>query len=474
MNTELIEISPTNKEIRIEVEPEAVRRVYDSVSRKYASKAQVPGFRKGMAPIDVIRMRYREEIKSDVIQELIPPRVTEAIREHQLSPLAEPHLHLNDPENLKVNGSQAIGFSVHVQVMPEIPKPKYKGLEAVRRIRPIEDEEIENIIEEQRQQQSTLVPIEGRKSKDGDTVIVDLKGTFQDDPNADPIEVNDLEVQLGDEVIEKSFSENLVGVEADDEKEFEVEYPKEFSSPALAGRKVKYQAKVKSVGSVELPELDDEWVESLGEDFKTLKDLREKLREDMEKVAKADSDSRVRNDLIAKLIEASEFEVPNALIESQAQSLLNNFAQDLAQRGVDLSKVDQSFVETTYNQMKIQAERDVRGAMLLEQIADIEKVEIGKDKVDNEIETMAKHYQVSTDEVRKMLEEQGGEAMIENNLRTRAAVEVLVDKAKITDGEWVNENQAQPVEKSDSKKKSSKKKKAAAKTKSKPEAKDGK
>ncbi len=441
MNTELIDVSQTKKEIRIEVSPDEVRVVYESVSRKYANGAQVPGFRKGMAPLDVIRMRYKEEIKSDVIQQILPPKVTEAIREHQLSPLAEPHLHFDDAENVKVNGSQPLVMSVHVQVMPEIPKPNYEGLEAIRRVRPIDDDEIENIIEEQRQKQATLVPIEDRLSRDGDMVIIDLKGTFDDDPEADPIEVNDMEVQLGDEVIEKSFTDNLVGVKTDDQKEFSVEYPEEFSSPALAGRKVSYTAKVKSVGTVELPDFDDEWVKSLGQEIATVKELRSKLRKDLEAVAKADADSRVRNDLIGQLIEGAEFEVPAALIESQAQTLLNNFGQDLAQRGVDLSKVDQSFIETTYNQMKGQAERDVRGAMLLEKIAEQENVEIEKDAVAGEIEKMAAQYQMPSEEVRKMLDQQGGEAMIENNLRTREAVEALVKKAKVTDGDWVDENQ---------------------------------
>jgi len=247
MNTELTDVSPTNKEIRIEVPPEEVRKVYDSVSKKYADKAQVPGFRKGFAPLDVVRLRFKEEIKSDVIQEILPPKVTEAIRKHQLSPIAEPHLHLEDSEALKVNGSQPLIMSVHVEIMPEIPTPEYESLKATRRVRPIKDDELDNIIDEQRQQQSTFIPIEDRSSQDGDMVIVDLNGTFEDDPDADPIEVNDLEVQLGDEVIEKSFSDNLQGVEIDDNKEFVVQYPDEFSSPALAGRTVNYTAKVKSI-----------------------------------------------------------------------------------------------------------------------------------------------------------------------------------------------------------------------------------
>lgn len=463
MNTELKDVSATNKEIRIEVSPDDVRKVYDKVSRKYAEKAQVPGFRKGLAPLDVIRMRYKDEIKQDVIQEILPPIVTEAIQEHGLQPLTEPHLHLEDAENVKVNGSQPLVFSVNLQVMPEIPQPDYEGLKATRRVKPVGEEEIENIIEERRQQESTLIPVEDRPSEDGDMVIVDLVGTFADEEDADPIEVNDLEVQLGDELIEKSFTENLVGVKADDEKEFTVEYPQEFSSPALAGRTVNYKAKVKTVGKVELPEMDDDWVKSLDEGFDSLEDLRGRLREDMENMAKADAEGRVRNELIAKLVEQHDFEVPNALIESQAQNLLNNFAQDLAQRGVDLSKVDQSFVETTYQQMKGQAERDVRGAILLEKIAEAENVEVKPEEVAEEIERMARYYQRPVDEFRKILDQQGGEAMIENNLRTRKAVETLVEKAKIEDGEWV-EDRTVPAEEGETAGEEKEKKKPAKKS----------
>ncbi len=129
------------------------------------------------------------------------------------------------------------------------------------------DEEIESVIDERRQQQSTMIPVEDRKSQAGDVVIVDLKGTFLDDEKADPIEVNDLEIKFGDDLVEKSFTENLIDASEDDEREFTVEYPEEFSSSALAGRTVAYNAKIKSVGIVELPEVDDEWVTSLDEGY---------------------------------------------------------------------------------------------------------------------------------------------------------------------------------------------------------------
>jgi trigger factor len=441
MKTELKEISPTQREIHIEVDAEALKAAYGKVSQKYAKGASIPGFRKGYAPLDVVRLRYKEEIKSDVLQQVLPPMVTEAIQEHKLHPLTEPHLHIEDAENVKVNGSQPVSLHVHFEVMPEIPMPKYEGIEVTRRVKPVEDGEVEDLIAARLQQEAALIPVEGRASELGDTVIADLEGTFDDDPDGQPITAENLEVKLGDEVIEKSFTENLAGVKEDDEKEFTVSYPAEFSSAALAGKTVHYKAKIKSVGRMETPELNDDWAKSLDEDYKSLADLRKKLRSDLETYSKTDADARLRNNALAKLIEENAFEVPPVLVESQARNLLNNFAQDLQQRGVDLEKVESNFVQMAFEQMQTQAERDVRGAMLLEKIAEAEGVEVKQEEVDEEIAKMAEYYRTTPDEVKLSLEKQGGTGTIDNNLRTRKAIEALIAKAKVTDGEWIDESQ---------------------------------
>jgi trigger factor len=439
MKTELKEISPTQREIHIEIDEASLKAAYGKVSQKYARGASVPGFRKGYAPLDVVRLRYKEEIKSEVLQQIVPEKVTAAIQEHNLHPLAEPHLHIDDAENIKVNGTQPIALHVHVEVMPEIPVPKYDGIEVSRRVKPVDDGEIEDLINSRLNQEAALIPVEGRASEIGDTVIADLEGTFDDDPNADPIKADDLAVVLGDEVIEKAFTENLVGVMADENKVFTVAYPAEFSSPALAGKTVHYKAKIKTVGRSETPELNDEWAKSLDEGYESLADLRKRLRADLETYAKSDADARVRNDAVAKLIEENAFEVPKTLIENQARNLLNNFARDLQQRGVDLNKVESNFIEMAYHQMQGQAERDVRGAMLLEKIAEAEKVEVSKSEVDEEIGKMAEYYRTTPDEVRSSLEQQGGEGTIENNLRTRKSVEALIGKVKVVESEWIDE-----------------------------------
>ena len=475
MKTELKEISPTQREIHVEIDAAVLKDAYGKVSQKYARGASVPGFRKGYAPLDVVRLRYKEEIRSEVLQQVIPETVSNAIEEHNLQPLSEPHLHIDDADNVKVNGSEPIALHVHVEVMPEIPVPKYEGIELTRRVKPVDDQEIDHLIASRLKQEAALIPVDGRPSEMGDTVIADLEGKFDDDPEGEPIKAENLEIVLGDEVIEKAFTENLVGVSEDDEKEFTVAYPPEFSSPALAGKTVHYRAKIKTVGRSETPELNDEWAKSLDEGYESLGDLRKKLRADLETYSKSDADARIRNEVLGKLIEENEFEVPKTLIENQARNLLNNFARDLQQKGVDLNTVDNNFIEMAYQQMQTQAARDVRGAMLLEKIAEAEKVSVSKEEVDEEIGKMAEYYRATPEELRSSLEKQGGEATIENNLRTRKSIEALIDKAKVSDGEWIDEaseNAAGEAKEEDKAKKSAAKKKAPAKKAAKASAKE--
>jgi trigger factor len=446
MKAQIREVSPTQKELTIEIDADVLKESYGKVSKRYADRATVPGFRKGYVPLDVVRLRFKDEIKGDVLQDVIPSKVEEAIREHHLHPLAEPHLRLDDQENIKVNGSEPLSLHVHVEVMPEIAEPKYDGIEVIRRVRPVEDSQVEDLIAERLQKEAALIPVEGRASAIGDTVIADLEGTFDDKPDEEPIKADDLEIVLGDEVIEKSFTDNLVGVKEDDEKAFTVAYPDTFSSEALAGKTVHYKAKIKSVGRTEVPEMNDDWAKSLDEGYKSVADLRKRLKADLEKLAEADADARLRNNVIAKLIEENAFEVPNTLIENQARNLLNNFIQDLRSRGADINKLENEFIQMAYNNMRQQAERDVRGAMLLDKVAELEKVAVADAEVDEEINKMAEYYRASADEIRQSLEKQGGEVdNIRNNLKSRKAIEAVVVKAKVTDGGWIDEN-VQPAE----------------------------
>jgi trigger factor len=440
MKTEITDISPTRKEIKIEIEAEAVKKVYQKMCVKYSKLVSVPGFRKGFAPMDVVKMRYSEEIQNETLRELLPEKVTQAVQESGLEVIGEPELHLENQGTMKVNGTQPISLHVHVEVYPEITNIDYKGLEATRRVRPVEETEIEEVISERLTHSSALVPVEDRKSQSGDTLIVDLVGVFVGE-DAQPIAAEDLEIKLGESYVEATFNENLTGVEQDDVKTFSVEYPVDYSTPALAGKTVNYTATVKSVGVVEIPEADDAWAQGLGEEFESMKDLRSKLRDDMELMAKLEADNRAKDELITQLINKNNVEVPSRLVENQARNLLNNFAQDMMNRGIDPKQINEDFVKMAMQSFSVQAEKDVLGALLLEKIAEVEKVEISKEEIDEEISKMAVYYKTTVDDIRKSLEKSGGEFSVSERLRSRKAVDVIYDNAKITDGEWLDEAQ---------------------------------
>lgn len=444
MKTEVIDKTPTNKEVKIEIPADVVKEAYGRICSRYRNSATLPGFRKGMAPMPQVVAKYKEEIKNDVVREVIGGNIQTAIAESGLKPLAEPQVHFDDFDGMKVDGSEPIKVHVHVEVMGEVPTPDYKGIEVARRVRPVPTDDTEKVIEDLRKRGAAMIPVEGRKSEVGDTVTVDLVGTFVDEDGAEPIKAEGVEIAIGDENIEKSFSENLVGLGEDEEKEFTVTYAPDFGSADLAGKTVKYLAKIKAIGRVELPEADDDWAKSLEGEYESMKDLRDKIQKDMETMSKADADARVRNDVVGELIKKHEFEVPKAFVDNQAYNLLNRWAQDLAQRGMDPKNMDQQFMQMVYTQMRPQAELDVRGSLLLERVAEIESVEVTEEEINDEILRIANHYRVPTDDVRASLAADGGGDNLKHQLRTRKTIEVIVSHAKISDEPWIEED-SEPV-----------------------------
>jgi trigger factor len=440
MKTELVDVSPTRKEIKIEIEKEVVRSAYDRISDRYAQAASVPGFRPGHAPRAVVRTRFKDKIRGDVLQELVPQAVQDAIQKHSLAVIGEPELHLENSENLSSNfGSEPISLHVHVEVLPEVTLGEYKGLEAARRVRPVTDEDVERVIESLREASGSLQPVEDRAAELGDTVTVTFHGKFVDAPEEEDINVEDVDVELGGAGVQQEFTDNLLGVRVDEEKTFTVDYPEDFTSRGLAGKKVEYLATVTAVRRKELPEMDDEWAKSLGDDFDTLEGLREKVREDLQERSRMESENRVRGEVMRKLVDAHPFEVPETIREHQANHRLEGLVRDMMGRGIDPRSQEFNW-EGVRESLKAQADFDVRGSLLLEKIADQEKIEVTDEEVEEEINQLAASARQSVEQVRAALTKEGGATSIADRLRNRKALDLLVENARVTDEEWQEEN----------------------------------
>jgi trigger factor len=449
MKNELIDVSPTRKEIRIEIEPEEIRSAYDRISKQYSKAATVPGFRPGHAPTSVVRTRYKSEIRSDVIRELLPDAVNAAIAEHSIHAIGEPNVELDNTEALDNLGDQPITVKVGLEVLPEITLSEYKGLEITRRLRPITDADIDRVIDEFRNSTAAFMPVEDRPSELGDTVTINARGKFADEPDAEEIKVDDVEVVLGGPGVQQEFTENLTGVRPEETKTFLVDYPQDFSSPGLAGKKVEYAAEVTAVRKKELPELDDEWAASLGGDVDSIATLKTKVREDLEARATAESDHQMRGEVVRKLVAAHQFEVPESLVEQQTVHRLEEIARQMMNRGVDPRTAQLDWAGAR-EELKVQAEEDVRATMLMEKIAEAENITISDEEIEAEIESIATATRQSIEQVRAALTKNGGERSIAQRLRNRKALDLLIENARVTDAEWTEPTEADDAPKEES------------------------
>ncbi len=436
MKTELIDVSPTRKEIEIEIEPAEVRSAYDRVTQQYGKAATVPGFRPGHAPTSVVRTRYKSEIRSEVLRELLPQAIHNAIHEHSLTALGDPQVEFDNTQDMEHLGEASLKLKIGVDVLPEITLDTYKGLEADRRTRPVTDADVDKMIEGLRDASASLQPVEDRVSESGDTVTINARGKFVDEPEADEIKVDEVEVVLGGPGVMEEFTENLTGVSADESRTFTVDYPADYNSSGLAGKKIEYVAEVTAVRKKELPELDDEWAQSLGGDFDSVAALRARVREDLELRSKAESDRQLHDDLIRKLLDAHKFEVPQSLVEEQTNYRLQGVAREMMGRGIDPRRVELNW-EAAREDLKVQAEQDVRISMLLEKIAEAENITVSDEEVEAEIQSIATASQQPIEQVRAALTKNGGERSIAHRLRNRKALDLLTENAHVTDAEWI-------------------------------------
>lgn len=440
MKTQLKEISSTQKQIDVEIDAKDVRSVYDQVSDRYAKMANVPGFRPGHAPRAVVRTRFKDQIRTEVLRELLPDAVQKAVDEYKLEPLGEPQLDLETAAGLEPLGEEPISFQVKIEVLPEIKLGEYKGIEGKRRTRPISDDDVEKVIENLREGSATLEPVEDRGAQLGDTVTANFHGTFLDEPEAEPINVEDVDVVLGGPGVVAEITDNLLETKPEDEKTFRVSYPEDFSSKGLAGKQIDYAVKINGVRVKQLPELDDEWAESLGDEIESLSDLRAKVRTDLEARSKIEAEGQLRAGLVRQLVEAHEFEVPERLVQHQTEHRLESVVRDMANQGIDPRNPELDW-EKARESLKDQAVYDLRSSLLIERIADEEKIDVTEQEIDDEINAIADASNQSPEQVRAILTKQGGERSIAGRLRNRKAMEILVANANVTDEEWKEEPQ---------------------------------
>jgi trigger factor len=410
----------TKREIEVEIPQDEVSRETDVLIQKYQKLARIPGFRRGHVPASVIRQRFSQEIQNDVVDALIPKFFRKETERLGLTPISQPRV-----TDLHAHEGKPMHFKASFEVMPEIKVEGYKELRAEHPEIVVTDEEVEESLKGLQEQKATFSAVEGRSIAEGDYAQASLDGTpKKDEPGTKPVHMDDVMVEIGGKNTMPEFTENLKGTSPGDEREFDVHYPEDFSDERLRGKTFSYRVKINAIKQKSLPELNDDFAKELGE-FSTLDEVRKRIREGMEQERRQNSEREAKDKLLTELIRRNEFEVPDALVEHQIDIRLERGLRALAAQGMSAEHMKKMDLGRLRAGQREQALQEVKASLLLEKISDEEKIEVGDDEIDGEINALAKQTNQTAESIRARLTRDGALDRIRNRIRNEKALDFL-------------------------------------------------
>jgi trigger factor len=425
--------SSTKREIEVEIPVADVNRQTESLIQKYQKVARIPGFRRGHVPASIIRQRFSEEIKTDMVEALIPRFFRQEAERLSLHPVSQPRvtdLHLHDGEPLR--------FKASFEVLPEIKLQGYKELRAEKPEIAVSEADVELALSDLRERHATFSPVEDRALADGDFAQVSLVGNPKvaepktgeaKDANSkagegQPVKMDEVLVEIAGPTTMPEFTEHLRGAVVGDERTFDVNYPEDTQDKRLAGKTFTYTVKVQAIKTKSLPELNEEFVKHLGE-FQTVDDIRKAIREQMEADRKQQAAHDAKEKLVGELIEQNDFEVPDSLIEQQIDIRLERGLRALAAQGLTAEQMKKMDLERLRVGQRDQAIHDVKAALLLERVAEEENVQVSDEELNQELEALARQSKQTSEAIRARLTRDGGLDRIRTRIRNEKTLEFL-------------------------------------------------
>ncbi len=384
-------------------------------------KLRLPGFRPGRVPAGIIRNRFKEDIRQDVLENLAPRYFRQRAEAEGLNIVGAPTL-----RDVKYEPGQPLEFTVEFEVLPSFELKEYEGLAVVYRDPEVSEEEVSQRLESIREDKAEYVNVDPRPLEAGDFAVVSLESL--EGVEGQPIKNDEMMLHIGGEDTLPAFTESLTGAAPGDEREFEVSYPEDYSERRLAGRTVRFHAVVKGVRRKELPELNDEFARDLG-DYKDLGELREAVRQVMLREKEYAAQQEAKNKLLDTLVDMHDFPVPEALIERRIEDIVGQNLRSLALRGVDPRNIKLDWDKIRESQRE-KAIRDVKASLLLDRIADKQQIEATRDEVDRELQRLARQERQPVAALRAKFEQDGTLRRIASHIRTEKTLNYLFERAR--------------------------------------------
>ncbi len=410
------------RELDLEIPADEVSKATERVAKEFARLANVPGFRRGKAPISLIRRRFADDIKGEVLQSLVPEHVEKAVAEQKLTPVSQPHV-----DKLDYAEGQPLKFRAVFEVLPEFELADYKNLELEMPAMDITDADVAKALEEMRERAAAFAPVESRPVENGDFVQLKLLGTPAG--GGDPLQADSVLCHIGAEETMQPFNENLRGASIGDHKSFDAVYPADYPDAKLAGKTYHYAAEVLGIKNKKLPELNDEFAKDVS-DAATLDELKKKVRENLEHERDHRHEEVLHEKILAALVKLHDFPVPEALVEHQMDVRLERVVRSLAAQGVDPRAVNVDWVTLRRRQQE-RASDDVKAELIIDRIASTENIDVADADLEKELQHLAGHSGESVEAIRARLTKQGALDRMKGKLRSDKTLDWLAQNSRI-------------------------------------------
>lgn len=427
MSLQVEKLEKNMAKLTIEVPAEEFDAAIKNAYNKNKNKFSIPGFRKGKAPLAMLEKMYGAGIfYEDAANEVIDASYPKAAEESKEEIVSTPEIKVTQIEKGK-----AFIYEATVALKPEVTLGEYKGVEVKKAEAVVTDEDVENELTAARKKNGRLIDVEDGAIEDGDNTIIDFTG-YIDDKTFDGGAGTDYPLVIGSHSFIEGFEDQLIGKKKGETCDVNVTFPAEYHADELAGKPAKFVVTIKEVKRNELPELNDEFASEVS-DFDTLDeykaDIRKKLQEKKEQDAKVEDE----NNVIEKVIENAQMELPQPMVDTQAREMVENYARRLQSQGLNINdymKYTGMTPEKLMEQMRPEAEKRIKTRLVLEKVVEVENVEVSDEKLDEQINEIAASYKLEGAKLKEMMGEREKE-QIREDLKVQAAIDLLVEQAKL-------------------------------------------
>jgi len=414
--------------LTIEASAEDFEKACQSAYQKQKGRITVPGFRKGKAPRKLIEKMYGAGVFfEEAANELIPEAYSKETKEHkELEIVSRPSVDI-----VQIEAGKPFIFTAEVALKPPVELGKYKGVKCTKIDTSVSDEEIDKRIEEEREKDSRIVPVTDRAIKDKDIATIDFEG-FVDDVAFDGGKGTDYELTIGSHSFIDNFEEQLIGKSIGEDTEVNVTFPDDYHEKSLAGKPALFKVSVKDIKEKQIPELDEDYVSDKG--FDSVDEYREDIKKGIAGRKENEAKAKKEDELLEAIIEDSKMDIPDAMIDTEADSLVRSFTRNIVSQGMSLEMYMQytgMTQERIKDQMKEQAEKNIKSRLVLEAVAEAEGIESTEEDFDKEVEKMASQYRMETDKLKEMMMDEEKEN-IHHDIKMQKAVDLILSEAKET------------------------------------------